>query len=77
MEERRGQVIPREWVGLAIIGTADGNYNAAAVTAEAHPPTLEWRVYEGVNHGLEVEGDWQASLRALADIMQACAAFLG
>lgn len=59
---------------LALIGTADERYSAAAV-AEQHPG-LRWRVFDGLDHSLEVRWDWRASLAALPEIIAACEGFL-
>jgi esterase/lipase len=58
---------------LAIIGTADSRYNPADIQ---NTPTLQWRVYDDLDHSLEKPGDWQASLAVLPDIIAACADFL-
>ncbi len=61
---------------LALIGTADALYSAELVAAFDGHPTIAWKVYDGLNHSLEVPGDWRASLAALADIIQTCEQFL-
>ncbi|MCA9912567.1 MAG: hypothetical protein KC496_04445 [Anaerolineae bacterium] len=58
---------------LALIGTADNAYNPDNVQNSA---TLNWRVFEGLDHGLMVPGDVQASLKVLPDVVQACEDFL-
>jgi len=58
---------------LAIIGTADAAYTPELVKDEPH---LTWRVLEGLNHSLELKGDWRASLAVLPEIIAACEAFL-
>lgn len=58
---------------LAIIGTADRYYNADDVE---YTDTLEWRVYDDLNHGLMKLNDLAASTQALHDIMQVCETFL-
>ena len=65
---------------LAIIGTADAAYNADTVAADADRPNITWRVFEGLNHGLEaadnIRDDWRTSVNALVDIIAACEDFL-
>jgi hypothetical protein len=61
---------------LAIIGTDDPQYLPAVVEATSKQPNITWRVFDGLNHLLEKEGDWRASLAALPDIIAACEAFL-
>jgi acetyl esterase/lipase len=58
---------------LAVIGTADAAYAVDMIKDEG---SLRWRVFEGLNHSLEVKGDWRASLAVLAEIIEACAGFL-
>ena len=58
---------------LAVIGTADGAYDPAKIVDTY---TLTWKVYEGLNHGLEHPGDVWASLNVMREIMQACDNFL-
>lgn len=61
---------------LALVGTADALYSAHEVQAFTGHPTVTWRVYEGLNHSLEVKGDWRASLRILETIIDTCESFL-
>lgn len=61
---------------LAIIGTADSLYSAEVVAAFDRSPTVSWRVFEGLNHSLEHENNWEKSLDALRDVTSACAEFL-
>jgi acetyl esterase/lipase len=58
---------------LAVIGTADAAYAADMIKDEGG---LTWRVFEGLNHSLEVRGDWRASLGVLPEIIAVCAGFL-
>ncbi|MAU10015.1 MAG: hypothetical protein CL607_09360 [Anaerolineaceae bacterium] len=58
---------------LAIIGTADQAYVPEKATDTA---TATWRVYEGLNHGLQYAGDWVGSLRVLGEILAGCEDFL-
>lgn len=60
---------------LAIIGTADPTYDAKAIEQDDRL-TIRWRVYERLNHGLEIDGDWRASVDELNAIMTECEAFL-
>ncbi|MEZ4669457.1 MAG: hypothetical protein R3E39_16240 [Anaerolineae bacterium] len=61
---------------LAVIGTADPLYSADEVAGFEHHPTIKWRVFEGLNHGLEVPSDWRGSLSVLPEIIGVCANFL-
>lgn len=58
---------------LAVIGTADPAYSPNMMRA---PGSVQWRVFDGLNHGLEVRDDWQGSIRALHEVIAACEAFL-
>lgn len=58
---------------LAVIGTADAAYAADMIKDEGN---LRWRVFEGLDHSLEVRGDWRASLAVLPEIIGVCAGFL-
>ena len=60
---------------LAVIGSADPMYDAQAVADETRP-NVTWRVFDGLNHGLEKEGDWRGSISALAEVTAACDGFL-
>jgi len=60
---------------LAVIGTADPMYDAQAVADETRP-NVTWRVFDGLNHGLEKEGDWRGSMTALAGVTAVCDDFL-
>lgn len=59
---------------LALIGTGDP-YFAPDLTAQT-PPNVHWQIFDALDHGLMVEDDWQASTRALHDIIQTCESFL-
>jgi hypothetical protein len=61
---------------LAIIGTADPAYAPDVVEATSGQPNITWRVFDGLNHSLEKEDDWRASLAVLPDIIAACEAFI-
>lgn len=60
---------------LAIGGTADPLIDAQAIADEARP-NVQWRIFDGLDHGLEKDGDWRASIAALADVTAAGDAFL-
>ena len=60
---------------LAVIGTADPMYDANLIADETRP-NVSWRVFEGLDHGLDKEGDWRGSISALADVTAACDDFL-
>ena len=59
---------------LAVIGTNDPLYQPDAISATE--PNVEWRVLDGLDHGLEAGGDWSRSLDSLREITQACVEFL-
>ncbi|MEP7290170.1 MAG: hypothetical protein ABI835_00250 [Chloroflexota bacterium] len=59
---------------LAVIGTDDPVYQPELV--EAAGANVQWLVLDQLNHGLEMPGDWAASLDALRQITQTCADFL-
>jgi surfactin synthase thioesterase subunit len=61
---------------LAIIGTADALYSAEEVAAYKNHPTIQWKVFEGLNHSLEVQHDWGASLAVLPEIIRTCEEFI-
>lgn len=61
---------------LVVIGTADSRYSAETVAAYDGHPSITWRVFEGLNHGLEVKGNWCKSLDVLSEIVAACEAFM-
>jgi len=61
---------------LAVIGTADERYNAAQIAADRTRANVRWLVLEGMNHSMEIAGDWSASLDGLRRITQACEDFL-
>jgi hypothetical protein len=60
---------------LAVIGTADPMYDAQAIADETRA-NITWRVFDGLDHGFDKEGDWRGSIAALADITAACDDFL-
>lgn len=58
---------------LAVIGTADPRYeDGLAVNTK----NLRWKVYEGLDHSLEVRGDMLASIDIMRDVMGECQQFL-
>jgi pimeloyl-ACP methyl ester carboxylesterase len=58
---------------LAVIGTADPRYDEGlAVDTD----NLRWKVYEDLDHSLEISGDILASITIMRDIMETCQAFL-
>lgn len=59
---------------LAVSGTADPSYQPELV--EQAGGNVRWIVYEGLDHSLEVRGDWAASLNALHEVTQACVDFI-
>jgi hypothetical protein len=58
---------------LAVIGTDDPLYSPELV---ASYPAVEWQVFDGLNHSLEVRGDWRASISALDNVITVCETFL-
>lgn len=60
---------------LAVIGTADPVYNPEQINASG--ANVQWMIMDGLDHSLEAHGDWETSLDALGEIIQACAEFLG
>ncbi len=60
---------------LAIIGTADPAYQPEQINASSE--NVQWMILDGLDHGLEAAGDWEATLDGLWQITQACAEFLG
>jgi hypothetical protein len=58
---------------LAVMGTSDPLYSTEVVTAF---PNIEWQVFDGLNHSLEVKGDWKASIAALERVIAVCEAFI-
>ncbi len=58
---------------LATIGTADGAYDPD-ITLDSE--TLRWLVVDDLNHALEKDGDWRASIHALETIIGAVVDFL-
>ncbi len=61
---------------LVVIGTNDAMYSAETVAAFEGHPDVKWRVFEGLDHGFEVAGQWRDSLSAMPQIIEACATFL-
>lgn len=59
---------------LAIIGTNDSLYSPEIVAqTSAH---VQWKVLEGLDHGLFIEDNWRVSIDALNSIMAVCEQFL-
>jgi len=58
---------------LAIIGTEDKWYNETAINDSM---LVNWKIYEGLNHSLEVPGNAIASIQVMQIVMQACSYFL-
>ncbi len=58
---------------LAVIGTGDPLYSPEVVAAV---PSIEWQVFDGLNHSLEVRSDWKASISALDRVITVCEAFI-
>lgn len=58
---------------LALIGTADPYFSRQMIDEN---PQIRWKIYDGLDHGFLKQGDWQASLDALRQVVQDCADFL-
>jgi predicted alpha/beta-hydrolase family hydrolase len=61
---------------LVMIGTADPLYSPDVVGAFDGFANIRWRIFDDLNHSLEVAQDWQASLNVLSPIMGAIEHFL-
>jgi alpha-beta hydrolase superfamily lysophospholipase len=61
---------------LAVIGTADAAYDAELVRADKEKSTMQWHVLDGINHGLEFEHGWDATLSVLGRVIGQCESFL-
>lgn len=61
---------------VAVIGTADPFYSSPEYQAARRREDMEWLVVDGLGHGLEVNGDWAASVAALPRILAFCDRFL-
>lgn len=61
---------------LAVFGEADALYTPEMAAAFTSHPSVTCHVFDGLNHALEVKGDWRASLVVLPDIIAICEDFL-
>lgn len=61
---------------LAVFGGADALYTPEMAAAFNRHPNVTCRVFEGLNHSLEVKGSWRDSLAVLPEIIGACEDFL-
>jgi hypothetical protein len=59
---------------LVVIGTADPLYLPELVAAQTG--NVQWQVFDGLNHSLEVKGDWYASIAALEKVVTVCETFI-
>lgn len=59
---------------LALIGTNDSIYSPDMVTQTGSQ--VQWKVLEGLDHGLFIEDNWRVSLDALNSILAVCERFL-
>lgn len=64
------------WPTLAIIGTHDSHYSPELLHSTHGKSNVTWCIHTGLDHSLQVEGDHRASLSALANILDDCAAFM-
>lgn len=65
--------LPAGVPALGVIGTSDAAYTTQTLT---ETDDIKWQIFDGLNHSLEVAGDWRASLSALPAICEACDAFI-
>lgn len=61
---------------LAVMGSDDPLYSREFAESFKNDPNVEWQVFNGLNHSLEVRGDWKASIAALDDVIAVCEEFL-
>jgi hypothetical protein len=61
---------------LAVIGTSDAAYSAEEVQSFESVSTVTWRVFDNLNHALELADDWRGSVQVLEEIIAACDTFL-
>jgi pimeloyl-ACP methyl ester carboxylesterase len=59
---------------LAVSGSADPSYQPEVVGLVG--TNVRWIVLDGLDHSLEMRGDWEASLDALHQVTQACVDFI-
>ena len=59
---------------LAMIGTNDSLYSPDIVAQTGSQ--VQWKVLEGLDHGLFIEDNWRVSLDALNSILAVCEQFL-
>jgi acetyl esterase/lipase len=59
---------------LGVIGTADPFYDAEGMNQT--PSNVQWLVFNGLDHALEHQNDWHASMAALLEIISACQTFI-
>ena len=62
---------------LVVIGTADPVYSAEDIAKFEGHPNVKWRVFDDLDHGLEVTDHWRESVAVIPNIIEACAEFLG
>lgn len=61
---------------LAVFGGADSLYTPEMAAAFDGHPNVSCRVFDGLNHALEVKASWRDSLATLPDIIAVCEEFL-
>ncbi|MBI5670953.1 MAG: hypothetical protein HZC41_23415 [Chloroflexi bacterium] len=61
---------------LAVFGAADALYTPEVAAAYTGHPTIVCRVFDGLNHSLEMKGSWRESLAVLPEIIAVCEDFL-
>lgn len=59
---------------LAVIGTDDPLYSPDIVRQQRL--NVQWKVLEGLSHGLFIEDNWRVSMDALSEILAVCEQFL-
>jgi len=62
---------------LVVIGTEDPVYHMPECAAARERADAEWVVVPGLDHGLNVKGDWERSVATLPQVITPCVRFLG
>ena len=58
---------------MQLLALTTRHYNPEHVIHTAHH---QWKVYDNLNHSLEVKGDWEQSLHMLIEILSDCERFI-
>lgn len=75
-EQLREQIIRYGGPSLFVIGTADPHYDPKALESVLTATNGEAVVVEGAEHGMDIEGDPIASVRAVAQVVEGLDRFL-